>query len=111
MTTTSSLTFKNDRRIAKEKLANDLRTALDDADELLKLTAAQAGERLADVRGRLQQSLAKARGQLEHIQADVSAATRSMVSAAETCVQENPWKSLGGVAVAAFVLGMLIARR
>lgn len=110
MTTTSLLTFKNERTIAKEKLAQDLRTALDDADELLKLTVGQAGDRIADVRNRLQDSLTRARGQIEHIQSDVTAGTRSMVSEAEACVRENPWKSLCAAAVSGLVLGMLVGR-
>jgi ElaB/YqjD/DUF883 family membrane-anchored ribosome-binding protein len=111
MTDPSLLTYKDARAIAKETLLRDLRTAFDDADVLLELTAAQAGERIADMRGRLQRSLATARGQIEEMQKGVSTASRSMISTAETCMHESPWKTLGAVAITSFVLGFLVGRR
>lgn len=115
MTITSLLTLKNDRMLAKERLARDLRMALDDAEELLTLTSAQAGERVADVRGRLHDSIAKAREEVEHLRAEASEVAHSMASAAEQCVRESPWKSLGAAvatgAVTGLLLGMMIGRR
>jgi ElaB/YqjD/DUF883 family membrane-anchored ribosome-binding protein len=115
MSTTFPLIVTNDRKIAKDKLVGDLRTVVDDAEELLALTAAQAGEELADVRGRLHESVTKARERIEHLQADSAAMARSMASAAVQCVRESPWKSLGAAvatgALTGLLIGMLIGRR
>lgn len=106
---------ENASAIAREKLARDLGTALNDAEELLELTAAQTGERFADVRGRLSESLVRARGQIAGAQAELSAATRSMAAAAESCVRAHPWRSLGAAsaagAAAGFLLGMMLRQR
>jgi ElaB/YqjD/DUF883 family membrane-anchored ribosome-binding protein len=114
-TTPPSISYENASAIAREKLARDLGTALDDAEELLRLTAAQTGERFDDVRGRLSESLARARRQIVGAQAELSAATRSMAAAAENCVRAHPWRSLGAAsaagAAAGLLLGMLIRQR
>jgi ElaB/YqjD/DUF883 family membrane-anchored ribosome-binding protein len=115
MSTTFPFTFTDDRTLAKDKLARDLRAVLDDAEELLALTAAQAGEQLADVRGRLHESVTKARERIGHLQADSAEMARSMASVAEQCVRESPWKSLGAAlatgAVTGLLIGMVIGRR
>lgn len=111
MTTTSL----HDRTTASKRLARDLRAFLDDAEELLALTAAQAGDRVADVRERLRKSLEKAREQVEDIGAEATEIAHAMSSAAEQRVRENPWKSLGAAAatgaVTGLLIGMLIGRR
>ena len=101
----------NDHPSAKQKVLRDLRAMMDDANELLDLTAAQVGEGVAEARGRLDASLARARGRAEQMQGDVSQATRSMVEASKARVRDNPWTSLGAAALAGFVLGMLIGSR
>lgn len=115
MTTTSLPDVGNECTTAREKIARDVRGVLDDAEELLTLTAAQTGERVADVRGRLRDSLQTARERVEDLRAEAAEAAHSISSAAERCVRENPWKSLGAVAaagaVAGVVIGMLIGRR
>lgn len=115
MTNTSATSIEKDGATARQKLARDLRLLLDDAEELLKLTAAQAGERVADVRARVQESLKKARGQVEDLGAEAAELAQSASSAAERCVRENPWKSLGAAAatgaIAGLVIGLLIGRR
>lgn len=106
----SSHQFENDRTAIKNKIVRDLHVMMDDADELFKLTAAQADQRIADARSRVQASLARTRAHIDHMQGDVSDAMRSMVSATENGVRENPWAWLGAAAAAGFVVGMLVAR-
>ena len=100
-----------DHPTAKDKVLRDLRIMMDDANELLDLTAAQVGEGMTEARGRLSASLTRARGRVEHMQDDVSEATRSVVEASKARVRDNPWTSLGAAALAGFVLGMLIGGR
>ena len=54
---------------SKEKLAADLRVMITDAEELLKATAAQQGEKINAMRTRVEESLNSARSwvvELEH---------------------------------------------
>lgn len=54
--------------ISKEKLMDDLRTVVADAEELLKATANQTGERIAAARVRAGDSLQAAKTRLSNAQ-------------------------------------------
>ena len=43
--------------VTKDKLAADLRVVIDDAEELLKATASQAGDKVAAARVKIQESV------------------------------------------------------
>jgi ElaB/YqjD/DUF883 family membrane-anchored ribosome-binding protein len=96
---------------AKQKLAQDLRTTMDDVEELLRLTAGQVGERMGEVRTRLQSSLADSRSHLANLQAEAVERGKQMTADAEEYVRDNPWKVIGIVGLVGLVIGALIARR
>ena len=96
---------------AKQKLAQDLRTTMDDVEELLRLTAGQVGERMGEVRTRLQSSLADSRTHLANLQAEAVERGKQMTADAEVYVRDNPWKVIGIVGLVGLVIGALIARR
>ena len=100
-----------DTGMAKQKLAQDLRTTMDDVEELLRLTAGQVGERMAEVRTRLQTSLSDSRSHLSNLQAEAVERGKQMTADVEEYVHDNPWKVIGIVALAGLVIGALIARR
>jgi ElaB/YqjD/DUF883 family membrane-anchored ribosome-binding protein len=100
-----------DTASAKRKLAQDLRTTMDDVEELLRLTAGQVGERMAEVRSRLQTSISDSRSHLANLQAGAVERGRQVSADVEEYVQDNPWKVIGIVALAGLVIGALIARR
>ncbi len=93
------------------KLVTDLREVASDAEELLNLTASQAGERIADVRARLGESLADLRGQLRDLEADMVERGKQVARVTDDYVHDNPWKSVGIGAGVAFLLGLLVGRR
>jgi ElaB/YqjD/DUF883 family membrane-anchored ribosome-binding protein len=101
----------SDVRIARDKLILDLRNTIEDSEELLRLTASQVGERVAEVRAKAEGSLRVARGHLERLQAE--AVTRGKQASVEVdqYVQANPWKVVGVVGLAGLLLGTLLARR
>src|SRR5262245_32251647 len=96
---------------AKQKLAKDLRTTMDDVEELLRLTAGQVGERMAEVRTRLQSSLADSRTHLTDLQNTAVDRGKQMTPGVEEYVHDNPWRALGIVALAGLIIGVLISRR
>ena len=97
--------------VSKEKLMADLRTVVTDAEELLRATAGQAGEKVADLRGRLEVRLADARASLADAQAVVVDKAKAVGRATDDYVQDNPWRSVGIAAGVGFIVGLLIGRR
>jgi len=103
--TTQSL--ENDRK----RLARDLKTVLDDAEELLRHAARDAGDGYNEARDRLEQSLKAARGELEEVEKALMDRARRAGHATDSYVREHPWESVGIGAGIGLLLGMLIARR
>jgi ElaB/YqjD/DUF883 family membrane-anchored ribosome-binding protein len=98
-------------QVAKGKLMEDLRAVVADAEELLKATADQTGERIAAARGKAEESLKAAKALLAEQEAAVMAKTKAAAKATEDYVRANPWKAMAIAAAAGLVLGMLAARR
>ena len=96
---------------ATEKLVTNLRAVASAADELLRLTAGQTVDKIADVRARLGEQLENLRDEFGRIEADMLARGREVARATDDYVHENPWKSIGATAGVAFLLGLLIGRR
>jgi len=96
---------------SKDKLVDDLRMVVADAEELLKATANQTGERIAAARARAGESLQVAKARLEEAQAVVVERTRVAARATDDYVHDNPWQAIGVAATIGLILGALIARR
>lgn len=97
--------------VSRDKLMADLRVVVADAEELLKATASQTGERIAAARAKAEESLKIAKVRLADAQAAAVARTKAAARATDDYVHENPWKAVGIAAVAGLLLGALISRR
>lgn len=97
--------------VNKDKLMNDLRVVIADAEELLKATAEQAGEGAAEMRGRVQARMGQAKADLARLQETALTQVRAAGHAADEFVHVNPWKSISLAAGVGVVVGMLAARR
>ncbi|NMG34685.1 DUF883 family protein [Azoarcus sp. TTM-91] len=96
---------------SKDKLVSDLKVVVADAEELLKLTADQAGEKLHDVRGRIGERLAGAKERIAEAEAALLEKTKQAAHATDDYVHAHPWQSVGVAAGVAFLLGLLVSRR
>ncbi len=96
--------------VSKERLMQDLRVVVADAEELLRATAGQAGDKVASARERIQESLDTARERLASAEQAVVERTKQAAKATDEYVHENPWKSIGIAAGAGLLIGMLISR-
>lgn len=94
-----------------EKLVSDLRILIDDTEELVKATAAQAGEKIGDIRQRAQHAVEKVRPQITELQSTITQRAKVSAAATEDYVRQNPWTAVGVSALAGIVLGLLISRR
>ncbi|MDO8931401.1 MAG: DUF883 family protein [Rhodocyclaceae bacterium] len=97
--------------VNKEKLVSDLKVVVADAEELLRATAGQAGDKVAEMRGRIQEHLATAKDSLAEAQAAVVDKAKQVGRATDDYVHDNPWRSVGVAAGFGFIVGLLIGRR
>jgi ElaB/YqjD/DUF883 family membrane-anchored ribosome-binding protein len=97
--------------VQKDKLMNDLRVVIADAEEMLRMTADEVSEGAADLRSRLQARMNQAKADLLHLQEAAVARAKAAGHATDEFVHENPWKSIGIAAGVGLVVGLLIGRR
>jgi ElaB/YqjD/DUF883 family membrane-anchored ribosome-binding protein len=96
---------------SKQKLVADLKLVVADAEELLRATASQAGEKVSAARERIEASLATAKVKLSDAERVVVDKTKDAAKATDEYVRDNPWQAVGIAAAAGLVLGVLISRR
>lgn len=96
--------------VSREKLIQDFRLVVSDAEELLRATAGVAGEKVSAARERIQENLASVRARLAAAEESVVARTREAAKVTDEYVHENPWKAVGIGAAVGVIVGMLIGR-
>jgi ElaB/YqjD/DUF883 family membrane-anchored ribosome-binding protein len=94
-----------------DKLMKDLHTVVVDAEELLKATAGQTGERIEKIRARAEGSVRGARERLQAAGQDVHAAADAAASDLHGRVQENPWAAVGIAAGVGLIAGLILGRK
>jgi len=95
----------------RDRLVEDLKAVIADAEELLALTADQAGESAVKMRERVQVRLVAARERLAALQASAMERAKAAGQAADHYVHEKPWQAIGAAAAVGMVIGLLIGRR
>ena len=101
----------NDNPANRDKLVQDMRTVISDAEDLLRATANQAGEKIAVARERIQDSLHQAKVKLAEAEAVVSQRAKQAARYTDDYVHENPWSAIGVAAAIGLLLGLLMSRR
>lgn len=99
------------KEVSSDKLMRDLRMVLEDAEELLRATAGQAGEKVSEARARAEESIRMARAALGEMGDEALERTREAVASADDYVRDNPWTAVGIAAAIGLVVGMLLARK
>jgi len=94
-------------RTSANQLLDDLTAVVRDAEGLLKATASQTGERVAEVRAKAEESLRQAKARL----AGFEDQAREAAGEADQFVRANPWQAVGVAAAVGLVVGLLISRR
>ncbi len=97
--------------VNKDQLIADMKVVVGDAEELLRATASQAGEKVTALRGKIEDNLVKARASLAEAQAAMVDKAKEVGHATDEYVRDNPWKSVGVAAGIGFIVGLLIGRR
>ena len=94
-----------------DRLMNDLRAVLEDAEALLSATAGQAGEKIAKARERATETVRVARERLGDAQEQVVKQAKYAAKQTDGYVRDNPWQAVGIAAGVAFIIGVLVSRR
>jgi ElaB/YqjD/DUF883 family membrane-anchored ribosome-binding protein len=97
-------------QVTTGKLMEDLRVVVGDADELLKATAGQTGERMQQLRTRTEESLRGARARLDAARQDMDRSAREAAKQLNSQVHEHPWTAVGIAAGFGLLVGMLLGR-
>ena len=95
----------------RDKLVQDMRVVISDAEDLLRATANQAGEKIAVARERIQDSIHQAKVKLAEAEALVTERARQAARYTDEYVHENPWRAIGIAAGIGLLLGLIISRR
>lgn len=93
-----------------ERLENDLRQVVNDAENLISEVAASAGNGFDDIRSKVESRLQSAKTTLEEAKEAVSGRAKQVAGATEEYVGEHMWQSLAMAAAIGVVIGMLIRR-
>ena len=103
--------MSNSTDVSREKLSSDLRIVIADAEELLRATAGQVGEKAVVARERIQESLRVAKDKLARAEEVMVDRTKAAARLTDDYVHDHPWSAVGIAAAVGLVLGMLISRR
>lgn len=95
----------------KDKLMNDLKVVVADAEDLMRITTNQAGESVAGTRAQIKNQLSHAKEELVHLQETATAKAKAMGQNTDVYVHANPWKSMAIAAGLGVVIGLLAGRR
>ncbi|MCX7179776.1 MAG: DUF883 family protein [Proteobacteria bacterium] len=98
-------------QVSKEKLIADFKVVVADTEELLRSTAGQAGDKIAELRVKAQDHLATAKVKLADAEAAIVDKAKQAGRVADDYVHDNPWGAVGIAAGVGFLVGLLIGRR
>lgn len=95
----------------RDKMAGDIKTVINDGEDLLKAAANVSGAGIAAVRDRLDEKLSSARARLAVASRPAVDMARRSAAAADGYVHGNPWVVIGAAAVIGALIGFLASRR
>jgi ElaB/YqjD/DUF883 family membrane-anchored ribosome-binding protein len=95
----------------KETLIDNVKTSLNDAEDLLREAASTTGDKAAELRERALATLKRTRETLYDVQDAVLERSRKAARATDDYVHDNPWQAIGIAGGVGLLVGLLIARR
>ncbi|MDR3394040.1 MAG: DUF883 family protein [Parasulfuritortus sp.] len=97
--------------VSSEQLIADFKVVVADTEALLKATANQGGEKLAEVRAKAEESIRVVKSRIADAQTAMLEKTRAAAKATDVYVHDNPWQAVGIGAGIGLAIGLLIGRR
>jgi ElaB/YqjD/DUF883 family membrane-anchored ribosome-binding protein len=96
--------------VSADQLIADLQAVVRDAEGLLKATAAQAGDKVDEVRSRAAESVRQAKARISEMERDALERAKQLAAGTDRYVRENPWQAIGIAAAVGLVLGLMVRR-
>jgi len=97
--------------VSSEQLIADFKVVVADTEALLKATANQGGDKVAELRAKAEESIKLAKTRMAEAQTAVLEKTRAAAKATDVYVHDNPWQAIGAAAAVGLAIGVLIGRR
>ena len=94
--------------VNRDRLVSDLKALMNDAEELLRATATQAGEKISVARQRIEQSLIEGKKAVADAETALVKKSSEYAEIADDYVRENPWGAIAMAAGLGVMLGLLI---
>ena len=98
---------KSPAEISREKLVQDFRSLMNDADELLTATRDDLGDRIKDARARLNDALDKAKASVNQYEDKAVAGAK----ATNQIIRDHPYETIGIAFGVGLLIGVLVNRR
>ncbi len=95
----------------KDRLVHDMKLVMNDVDELLRATAAQANGELDELQSRTRERLQAARHALSDFEQQAVEKLKATTRASDQYVHEHPWTSIGIAAGVGALAALLMSRR
>ena len=92
---------------ANARPASDLKAVVRDAEELMKATAGQAGEKVTELRGRLAAALESAKATCHRLEEKTVVAAK----VTDRTIREHPYESIGIAFGVGLLVGVLVGRK
>jgi ElaB/YqjD/DUF883 family membrane-anchored ribosome-binding protein len=90
-----------------DKVISDLKGLANDAEDMLKATAGQAGDKVSEVRARLSATLESAKATCRRLEDRAVAGAK----ATDRTIREHPYESIGVAFGIGVLIGVLVGRR
>lgn len=92
---------------ANEQLTGDLKAVVRDAEDLMKATASQTGEKISEVRSRLAAAVESAKATCQRLEEKAVAAAK----ATDHAIRQHPYESIGIAFGLGLLIGVLVSRK
>jgi len=99
------------QELSASQLIDDLTAVIKDAESLLRVTAAQTGDKVQEIRARAEETVRNAKARLGEVEEQALERAREFAGEADEYVRGNPWQAVGIAAGIGLVIGMLMSRR
>src|SRR5437870_4691472 len=107
METSAELMNENAEEVTKEKLINDIKVVVRDAEALLRATAGDLSEKTKEARARLMSALESAKDSCHKLEEKALAGAR----ATDKIIREYPYQSIGIAFKIELLIGVLVNRK
>ena len=99
------------QQLSASQLIDDLTAVIKDAESLLRVTAAQTGDKVEEIRARAEETVRNAKARLGEVEEQALERAREVAGDADEYVRGNPWQAVGIAAGIGILIGMLMSRR